>query len=251
MATSPRGSGGAHLSQRRLPYAVHVEVHHSLTELPAEAVWVRAEPVSGRPGLWKPAPVDQLWHALVHATYTHPFRRGAVRDLLLIGWADASCGEDTRGELEQRLQSDPQRQPLLREVLRMAREIRDDRAPVDLFRQEAAAHYLLSRRPAFFGESGLRPHVVRSAYAMIEGEKARKGYWKSVVDGWSQTSPWRWLASLEKVWPFAGRTVRRTLRIVRLPLVEVMALYVAVRAADLGKTYKIEARTLDIRSGEP
>ncbi|HYK11875.1 MAG TPA: nucleotidyltransferase family protein [Gemmatimonadales bacterium] len=251
---SQGGGASAHLSQRRQPYAVHIEVHHSLSELPAKDVWARAEPVAGRPGLWRPAPEDQLWHALLHSTYSHPFRRGALRDLLLIGWADASCGEDERAEIEKRLRSDPDREALLREVLRMAREVRDDRAPIDPFRQEAAAHYLLSRRPALFGESGLRPHIVRSAYAMIDGEKAREGYWKSVVKGWSETSPWGWLASLERAWPFAGRMLRRVLRVVRLPVVEAMAYWVLVRArsfAGAQEGYRMAAKTLDMRSGDP
>src|SRR4029077_10560113 len=137
----PQGGGAdAHLSQRRQPYAVHVEVHHSLTELPAEEVWARAEAIPGRPGLWRPAPVDQVWHALLHSAVTHPFRRGALRDLLLIGWADEIAGAEARGVLEERLNAEP-RGTLLREVLRLARETRDDRAPTDPFRREAAAHY--------------------------------------------------------------------------------------------------------------
>lgn len=247
-----QGAGAdAHLSQRRQPYAVHVEVHHSLTELPAEELWARADAIPGKPGLWRPAPVDQIWHALLHSTLTHPFRRGALRDLLIIAWADEAAGGEARSLLEDRLTAD-RRGKLLREALRLARDIRDDRAPVDLFRREAAAHYLFSRRPAFGGESGLRPHVVRSVFSMLEGVEARRGYWRMVWRGRSEESPWRLLARAEAAWPFGGRLLRRVLRLIRLPLVEAAALPIARQAAKLGNAHDtMAARTLDIRSAEP
>jgi hypothetical protein len=242
----------AHLSQRRQPYAVHIEVHHTLVELSAAEVLKTAEPLAGHPGLWKPAAADQVWHALLHTACTHPFRRGALRDLILIGWADAACDAGAQGKLEERVRADPQREPLLRELLRMAREIRDDRAPVDLFRQEAAAHYLLSPRPARFGEAGLRPHVTRSVFSMLDGEEARRDYWYAVWEGRSETSPWRVLAGMERAWPLGGRVARRLLRIARLPVVEGLALAIARRARRLARAYdRTEPRTLDIRSGAP
>jgi hypothetical protein len=249
---APQGGGAdAHLSQRRQPYAVHVEVHHSLTELPAEEVWARAEAIPGRPGLWRPAPVDQVWHALLHSSLTHPFRRGALRDLLLIGWADEIASGEARRVLDERLNIAP-RGRLLREVLRLAREIRDDRAPVDLFRREAAAHYLLSQRPALFGEAGLRPHVMRTVFSMLDGKEARRDYWRMVWNGKSEESPWRFLARAEGIWPFGGRLLRRALRLLRLPYVEIAALIVALRAEELGAAHETtSARMLDIRSADP
>jgi Uncharacterised nucleotidyltransferase len=244
------GNGGgadAHLPQRRQPNAVHVEVHHSLAECSAAEMWAQAEPV-GRPGLWKAAALDQVWHALRHTAYTHPFRRGALRDLILIGWADAGCDQGAREMLQERMGSDS----VLSNLLRMARDLRDDRAPIDAFRKEAAAHYLLSPRPARFGEFGLRPPVVRSVYSMLDGPEARSAYWNSVWHGRSQLSPWRALAMVERVWPLGGRVARRLARLARVPLVEILALPIALRAAKLARAYpRIEPRTLDIRSGEP
>ena len=249
------GNGGgadAHLPQRRQPYAVHVEVHHSLTELTAEAVWSNAEAIPGNPGLWRPSSVDQVWHMLLHSTLTHPFRRGTIRDLLLIGWADASCGGEARGALEERLGAiKGRRRQLLRQVLGMARDLREG-APADLFKREAVAHYLLSRHPARLGEQGLRPHVVRSVFSMLDGEKARREYWHSVWAGRSEGSPWPFLAHLEGSWPLGGRMLRRILRLLRLPFVEVAALPIALRAARLGAAQETsDPRILDIRSGEP
>lgn len=238
----------AHLAQRRQPFAVHIEVHHSLAECSAADVWAHAEPVSGRPGLWKPAALDQVWLALRHTACTHPFRRGALRDLMLIGWADTGCDQGSQEVLQERVGSDT----VLRDLLRMSRDLRDERAPIDAFRREAAAHYLLSPHPARFGESGLRPHVVRSVYSMLDGPEARSAYWHSVWYGRSEISPWSALAMVERAWPRGGRLARRLSRLARLPLVEILALSIALRAAKLSRTYASnEPRTLDIRSGEP
>ena len=238
----------AHLAQRRQPFAVHIEVHHSLTECSAAEVWTHAEPVPDRPGLWRAAPLDQVWHALRHTAYTHPFRRGALRDLILIGWADAACDQGSHEQLQERVASDT----VLGDLLRMARDLRDDRAPVDAFRREAAAHYLLSPRPARFGNAGLRPHVTPSVFSLLDGDAARRAYWRAVWTGRSETSPWRGLAWVERVWPLAGRALRRTLRILRLPLVEMNALRIARRAERLASAQGRSAvRTLTIRSGEP
>jgi hypothetical protein len=231
---------------------VHIEVHHSLNELPAQDVWARAETVPGQPGLCRPAPLDQLWHALVHATYSHPFRRGALRDLLLIGWADASVPAESRSALDARLRANPQREGLLRAVLNLAREIRDDRAAVDLFRREAAAHYLLSRSLAPFGESGLRPHVVQAVYARLDGGSTQRDFWYSVWTGRDHESPWSLLARVEATWPWAGRWLRRVLRMLRLPLVEMNAVPIVRRAERLARAHgTMEAKTLVMRSGEP
>jgi hypothetical protein len=134
----------------------------------------------------------------------------------------------------------------------MARDLRDDRTPIDAFRREAAAHYLLSPRPARFGESGLRPHVVRSVYSMLDGPEARRAYWNAIWGGRSETSPWSALARVERAWPLGGRLVRRMSRIARLPLVEILARPIARRAVKLARDYaRIGPSTLDIRSGEP
>ena len=239
-----------HLSQRQQPFGVHVEVHHRLGELRADEVWGRARPMAGRPGLWKPAPVDLTWHALAHSAVTHPFRRGALRDLLLIAWADDQCTADERSELGGRLGAAPRRDAL-REVLRLARDVRDERAPVDLFRREAAAHYVFCLGRPVSEEKGLRAHVVRSVYSRLDGPEGRREYWKSVWVGVSD-SPWASLAGLEAVWSLGGRVLRRTLRLARLPLVEVLAARIARRATRLGRRHSAsEARTLDIRSGTP
>lgn len=247
-----RGSAEAHLPQRRQPYAVHIEVHHSLTELTAEAVWASAEPIPGKPGLWRPSSVDQVWHALLHSTFTHPFRRGTLRDLILIGWADAGCEGIPSGALQDRLGDiKGQRHALLREVLGMARDLRDG-APIDLFQREAVAHYWFCEHPSWLEEQGFRPHVVRSVYSMLDGEHARRQYWRSVWNGRSEESPWPVLARFEEAWPLGGRILRRALRLLRLPFVEASALLVARRAARLGTAQETtDPKILDIRSGEP
>jgi len=244
-------SSPMHLPQRRQEFAVHIEIHHGLTELPATDLWAAAEPVPGRPGLWKPAAVDQVWHALVHSAVTHPFRRGALRDLLLIGWADQPLNGAGHRTLDQRMDAHP-RKELLATTLRLARDIRDARAPVDPFLRESAAHYQLSRHFGPLGQSVLKSSIMRAVYATLDGGRARRDFWYSVWDGPNHQSPWPLLARLETAWPWAGRSLRRALRILRLPLVEMNAFRIARRAERLASTHgRMETRTLFMRSGEP
>ena len=244
-------SSPAHLAQRRQEFAVPIEVHHALTELSASDVWATAEPLPGRPGLWKPAVLEQVWHALVHSVVTHPFRRGSLRDLLLIGWADQSLDEAGRRRLDERVRSHP-RGAAFAAMLRLAREIRDSRAPADPFPREAAAHYQLSRDYGPIGQSVLKSSIMQAVYSTLDGGRARLDFWYSVWNGQDHESPWPLLARVEAVWPWAGKWLRRTLRILRLPLVELNALPIARRAERLAASQgRSEAKTLVMRSGEP
>ncbi|HZH40580.1 MAG TPA: nucleotidyltransferase family protein [Gemmatimonadales bacterium] len=243
-----------HLAQRRQEFAVPIEVHHALTELPASDVWARAEPVPGRPGrpgLWRPAAIDQAWHALVHSAVTHPFRRGSLRDLLLIGWAEHSLDDAGRRALEGQVRAHP-RGEMLAAMLRLAREIRDSRAPGDPFLQEAAAHYQLTRKSGALGQSVLKSSIMLSVYATLDGGRARLDYWHSVWNGRDHRSPWPLLARVETAWPPAGKWLRRVLRILRLPVAELNAFLIVRRAKRLAGAHGgREAKTLVMRSGEP
>ena len=115
-----------------------------------------------------------------------------------------------------------------------------------------AAQYLIIGAPGLGGEWGLRPNVTKSVYALLDGAAARRAYWGHVWFGTAPTSPWRVLATAESVWPWGGKVLRRTMRVLRAPFVELVAVPIALRAARLGNAHEVrEARTPDIRSGEP
>src|SRR5690349_21484182 len=89
-ATGPAGT--AHLAQRVAPNDVHVEVHFGLNEFELDdAIWSRARPVDRVAGLSRLGAADHLWHLLLHTVVIHSYRRGALRDVLLIAEAIGDC----------------------------------------------------------------------------------------------------------------------------------------------------------------
>jgi len=246
------GRASAHLGQRVTANAVDVEVHFRVEELgdPAD-LWARAEPLPQHPGLWQPAPFDHCRHVLLHATITHPFRRGALRDLLLIGEADRACPPAGAAHLGDFLRDHPQR--LLLEAARdAARALQAGRRERDAFVEEAAAHYLLSDRyllaaaaPIFGG------NVMFAVYARLGRPAVRRGYWGRAWRGATAVSPWPALNRLERHWPRAGRWARRLLRLARAPLVELVAGPIARRARRLATGQAGAASAATSRSGAP
>jgi len=238
--------GPHHLAERAEAFAVQIEVHHSVKEIPAEELWSGARALDAWPGLWRAAPANVTWHALAHSTLSHPFRRAALRDLLLIGWADGQCGPGDHALLDARVRGSAGREALER-VLGLARAIRDGTASADRCRREAAAHYLLLALPRALG-----PAVARSVFASLDGPDARRAYWRTVWRPPVVGSYWPPLARFERRWPAAGRGIRWLLRLARLPAVEAVAGVVRVRLRGLvGQTEADAARTDASRSGAP
>ena len=209
----------AHLEARVTPEALHFEVHFGLREFPdPEAVW-RGATVSRSPGLWRPAAIDHAWHVLVHSTVVHPFRRGALRDLLLIGGAAAALAPDRRAALAARVAEHAER-ARLGAALALADAIQHGAPGSDVFRADAAlrAAFVVHGRPG--DELGLlKPALAARAFSLLSGPTARRYYWRGVWRGGS-VSPWRRVAAIEARWALAGRWLRRILRLVRAAVAE-------------------------------
>ena len=220
----------AHLAQRIVPNAVHIEVHFAIQDIEvSDAMWQRARPLDGVPGLSSLGAADHLWHLLVHTGVTHPHRRGALRDILLIAEALRECAPAELREVERRISAHPL-SPHLEGLLAMARELRA-RVPVrDRFRREAAANYLLR------GLLGLRHSrfwttaFLTALFAQLGGVADRRLEWAWAWRPPTNPSPWGFAARLERSSPRLGRWCRTGGRVARLLVARIVAFPVAVAA---------------------
>ncbi len=214
-----RGSGPAgtaHLAQRVAPNAVQIEVHFALNEFEFdETIWGRLRPLDGVAGLWRLCAADHLWQLLVHTVVTHPYRRGALRDVLLIAEAIGECDPAALGTVERRVSGHPLSR-LLGDLLAMARELRDGLPVEDRFRREAAANYVLR------GPLGLRysrfwmTAFLTALFAQLGGATDRRLEWATAWQRPPFPSPWGFAARLEHRWPTLGRWCRTATRVARL-----------------------------------
>ena len=120
-ATGPAGT--AHLAQRIAPNTVQIEVHFALNDIElSDAMWNRARPLDGAAGLSRLGAPDHVWHLLVHSVVSHPYRRGSLRDVLLIADALRDCSPTELEEVERRSASHRLARTLHAQ-LEMAREL--------------------------------------------------------------------------------------------------------------------------------
>lgn len=242
----------SHLGTRNAPYAVSVEVHFAIRELgPAAEPWRRARPVPGHPGVWELAPLDHARQVLWHAVTTHPYRRSVLRDLIVIGEGDARLDEEERAGLDRLVAGDPAGKTLAR-TLDQARRLRDG-AQGDSFVADAAAHYSLLSPPFDGINRFLGGQVSGRVFSLLDDRIARATYWKQVWEG-SPRSPWAFLRLIDDRVPGLARWLRRVLRFIRAPVIELVAAPVAVRARGRAARYPADvsgATASAIRSTEP
>jgi hypothetical protein len=241
----------AHLGTRATADAVSVEVHFAVRELgPVADLWHDARPLKGHPGVWELAPVDHARHVLFHAVKTHAYRRSVLRDLLVIGEADARLDEPLRARFDRLVAGDSAHRALTR-TLNQARTLRDG-GNGDFFIADAAAHYCLLTPAVARLERRLGGQVSRRVFTLLDDRAARRAYWEHVWQG-SPQSPWRFFEPLEDRSPGLARWVRRLLRLARAPVVDLFAAPIARRARRLAARYPSadsDARTSAIRSAD-
>ncbi len=226
-STGPAGT--AHLAQRIAPNAVHIEVHFALNDVAlTDAMWHRARPLDGAVGLSRLGAADQLWLLLVHSVVTHPHRRGALRDVLLIAEALGDCSATELQQVERLIAGHPLFQPL-RDVLAMARELRDGVPVQDRFRREAAANYVLRGPLGWLGYSRFwTVAFVRTLFSQLGSAVERRREWATAWNRPDFVSPWEFAARLERRAPRLGRLCRNAVKVTRLMVCQVVAWPVAV-----------------------
>jgi len=227
--TGPAGT--AHIAQRLVPNAVHIEVHFAINDLElTDAMWNRARPLDGASGLSRLGAADHLWHLLVHTVVTHPHRRGSLRDVLLAADALADCSLSELKGVERLIAGHPLAQSL-GDVLAMAHELRDGVAIQDRFRREAAANYVLRGPLGWLGFSRFWTGAFVSAvFSQLGGAVYRRHEWALAWNRPEFRSPWGLAARLERWSPWLGRWSRTGTKLGRLVVCRAVAWPVATVA---------------------
>src|SRR2546425_9139429 len=221
--------GAAHLAPRSRPQGVPVELHFTIKSLGDVAgLRRRARPLEACPGLARLAAADHLWHVLVHTVVSHPYRRGCLRDALLIGEALRDLAPSDLSDVQRRIARHTHGAPLAA-MLALAESLVGGRATADPFRNHAAAHYLLRPRVAGLARSRVLMPMAMTVFVQLGGPPDRRVEW---ADAWNvpPSSTWALLTAIERVWPRLGRGVRVLLRVVRVPVGRLLAAPVAARA---------------------
>lgn len=224
-------SSPQHLTPLSAPDQLPIELHVSLDPFGATispGVWHRAQPIEGTPSLERLAPVDQLWHLLVHIGVQHPDRYGALRDLLLMRDAREQCSPDALDDLAARIRSHDHK-VVFRRLLEASTFGCDglndpfvrDRAQV------LVTGALTARLPA---PAGFRGVTADWALALLQGAPAFHYRWYRVRMRTVEASATRPIAWVERRSSHLGRGVRVASRVLRHGAAFVVALPLAAAA---------------------
>ena len=233
-ATGPGGM--VHLAQQVTPNAVHIEVHFALADVElTDAMWRRARPLNGASGggLSRLGAADHVWHLLVHSVVTHPHRRGALRDVLLLAQALRDCTPAELADVERR-GAGHRLARVLGDQLAMARELAAGGPVRDRFRREAAANYLLRGPLGWLGFSRFwSPALTGALFTQLAGAAERRHEWRLAWTRPDFPSPWAWVARLEPRAPRLVGLCRNAVKVMRLIVCRGVAWPVAVAARRL------------------
>lgn len=233
---STGGASVAHVAGRFLPETVPVEIHFAIKEI-AEGSHLhsRAQPLHGFPGLWRLSPADHLWHLLVHSAVTHPYRRGCLRDVLLIRNAVQECSATALDEVRHRVARHPASDPM-GALLGLAQAVERGGAIADCFRVEAVANYLLRTRFRWLARSPALEPMSATLFTLLGSHVDRRVEWADVLGKPPLPSRWGFLAGMERRWPWLGGTGRRALRTLRLALARLLLWPLAATAKRIARS---------------
>ncbi|HEU0053078.1 MAG TPA: nucleotidyltransferase family protein [Longimicrobium sp.] len=200
-----------HLGQRRAATGIQVEIHFDLPNTGDPAPQLARAVAAPRAGLLRLAGADHLWHVLAHATLDHAFRRGTLRDVLVLSAALANASREEAEEVERRAAGHPFAAPLAR-MLAMARAVRDGAPLADPFPEIAAANYLLIERltPRNLPEP-LADEVSRQVFTALGDPADREGFRARFLRFAHESTLGR-VAALERRARWLGRAVRVAVR---------------------------------------
>jgi hypothetical protein len=232
---STTAGSAAHLPGRFSPEAVPIEVHFAINDLDEIGdLRARAKPLPGFGALRRLSPPDHLWHLLVHSVVTSPYRRGCLRDLLLIKSAVQECSPAELVDVTSRMARSSRSGPLSA-TLALAKAHGSGAATIDCFRAEAAANYLLRDRYPWVAHWRILQPIGNTVFVLLGSRWDRQAEWAEVLRRRREWEPssWKFLAALQRRSPWLGDTTRRLLRIARLVLARLLVWPVAARARRL------------------
>jgi len=214
-----------HLSPRRLPGSLPVEIHRRIKGLSDPGRLLEgAIPSPGTSHLWHAAEGDHLEHILVHAMAGHPDRRGRLRDALLIGRSVERVSEPELDEVVRRLVVQLQRTDV-EDWLALVRGIGGAGPSVDPFRERALHRYTLLSQVG--GLSFMRSTVVRAVHVLSDrrglGEDVQRALGSVAL---SAPSNRRLTRDLLRI-PLVGPWVRAAGRVARSLMAHLLSRYAA------------------------
>jgi hypothetical protein len=227
-------SSPLHLATRATEGALPIEVHARL-EIPdcgsVETLRMRSVPVAETKRLRRLASSEHLMHLLTHVGVAHPYRRAAIRDLLLLEHAVHECCtkelEGARAVVERHRHASE----MLR-LLDMARDLAAKQGTVvDEFRYPSGTVYAVT----LHGERlplprTLKAHIGLWAIAFLGGRRDLETEWAKVTMqtiGPSVAPP---IARVERTMPRVGRVVRVATRLIRVAAAMLFAVPLALLA---------------------
>jgi hypothetical protein len=161
----------------------------------------------------------------------HPYRRGAIRDLLLLAHAVRECSDQ---ELE-KAQAMIERQwdaNAMQRLLGMARDLAAGRETViDKFRYMAGTVYAVNKHGDRLPLPWLlKADIARWAVAILNGRGAVETEWAKVTMRTLGPSVARPIARVERTMPRVGRVVRVASRLIRVAVAMLFAVPLAMLA---------------------
>lgn len=203
-----------HLSPLYSDDAVTIEVHHLLPHLTeTQELMERAVPLDGMDGLWQLAPVDHVWHMLVHTTIQHPERRGSLRDAVMIAQAISGLTSEEWTTAIQRIEAHAEA-AALRPMFVFAREMAAKLLVTDPYARAALRKYTFCHR--YDGRStNLRERALRLLCTDRSFVHAVREDMSLTNEIPATFAPVNWL---NRRIPWLGVGFRRALRLGRLTL---------------------------------
>jgi hypothetical protein len=232
------GSGSyRHLDGRLAPGALEVEIHLPTDieqGLPFGSALEETRPIPSLPGLARLVPLEHAWSILVHMTVDHTYRRGRIRDLLLLADAMADCSPDDRAALAHRT-ARHEAGAVMDAQLAMAKAISEGARPVDAFEGIALTNYVLRFRTG--GAVNLPGNLPVTGsnlvFAILGGRTERRGFWAQQIAIPIEPSRFSFISWVQRKHPRLGRIWLLFFRVLRLPFALALAapLVLAARSA--------------------
>jgi hypothetical protein len=229
--TAAGWSSPRHLSARvasgALPVEIHTTTHRAGKPLP-ERVWDEIHRIENEPDLHRLSAPEHLWHVLSHIVVDHPYRRGRIRDLIVIADAVTLCSKSQIATVIERGAVSPHADTY-EALVTAAHALRTGLAASDAFEAEALEHYAatdwMTRRPVPYA---LRETVWKWAFALLSGRAELHEVWADTVAVSLAPSPHGVVSQLERRAPRLGRAWRLAMRFLRLSLALPIAATIAL-----------------------
>lgn len=223
---SQRGGSPRHLGTLFMPGGIGVDLHTTLSRAGKSVpddLWSATLPLEGLAGIERLNPAEHLWHLLCHVAVDHPERLGRIRDLLLIARALEDCSQADVNAVKAKIAQHAIALELNR-LLSTAIAMRERQPIEDEFRRDAAAAYILGR---VFERLPIPKMLILSlwrwTFALLGHPANRREMWAETTAHSLALSKYRSIAFLQQRAPRLGRTCFVVFRLLRLPVVLLVA----------------------------